>query len=83
VLEVQRLIVRQTLRPVVIGMLAGIVGAAAVSRILEAVLFGISAFDPVAFLVAPLFVLVIAAAASVVPARKAMRVDPMSLLRYE
>jgi ABC-type antimicrobial peptide transport system permease subunit len=45
--EVQRMIVRQTLRPVVIGMLAGIVGAAAVSRILETVLFGISAFDPV------------------------------------
>jgi ABC-type lipoprotein release transport system permease subunit len=47
------------------------------------VLFGISAFDPVAFVVAPLFVLVIAAAASVVPARKSMRVDPVSLLRCE
>jgi ABC-type lipoprotein release transport system permease subunit len=64
-------------------MLAGIAAAAAVSRILEAVLFGVSAFDPIAFVVAPLFVLVIAGAASVIPARKTMRVDPMSRLRYE
>jgi macrolide transport system ATP-binding/permease protein len=81
--EVQRMIVRQTLLPVVIGMLAGIAGAAAVSRVLEAVLFGISAFDPIAFVVPPLFVLVIAGAASVLPARKTTRVDPMSTLRYE
>ena len=81
--EVQRMILRQTLRPVVIGMLAGIAAAAAVSRILEAVLFGVSAFDPIAFVVAPLFVFVIASAASVIPARKTMRVDPMSRLRYE
>jgi predicted permease len=82
-LEVQRMIVGQTLRPVVIGLFAGMAAAAAVSRILEAVLFGISAFDPIAFVVAPLFVLVIAGAASVIPARRSMRADPMSALRYE
>jgi putative ABC transport system permease protein len=81
--EVQRMIVKQTLRPVLIGMLVGIAAAAAVSKILQAVLFGISTFDPVAFVIAPLFVLVIAAAASVIPARKTIRVDPMSTLRYE
>ena len=81
--QVQRMIVKQTLRPVVIGMVVGIAAAAAVSRILGAVLFGVSAFDPIAFVVAPLFVLVVALAASVAPARKAMRVDPMSALRYE
>jgi predicted permease len=82
-LEVQRLILTQTLRPVVFGMLAGMAAAAAVSRILESVLFGISAFDPIAFLVAPSFVLLIAAAASVIPAHRTMRVDPMSTLRHE
>jgi predicted permease len=82
-LEVQGMIVRQTLRPVVIGMLAGIAAAAAVSQILEAVLFGVSVFDPIAFVVAPMVVLVIAGLASVVPARKTLRVDPLSTLRYE
>jgi len=82
-LEVQQMIVRQTLRPVVIGMLAGILAAAAMSQVLQAVLFGISAFDPIAFVVAPLFVLVIAAAASVIPARRTTRCDPMSSLRCE
>jgi ABC-type antimicrobial peptide transport system permease subunit len=81
--EVLRLIVKQTMRPVVFGLLAGIAAAAAVSRILETVLFGISAFDPVTFVVAPLFVLMIAGVASVIPARKTMRVDPMSTLRHE
>jgi hypothetical protein len=82
-LEVQRMIVRQALRPVVIGMLLGIAAAAAVSQILEGVLFGISVFDPIAFIVAPLFVLLIAGAASLVPAHKTSHVDPMSTLRYE
>jgi predicted permease len=81
--EVQRMIVTQTLRPVVIGMFIGIAAAAAVSRFLEAVLFGISAFDPVAFVAAPLFLLAVAASASLGPARKALRVDLTATLRYE
>jgi predicted permease len=81
--EVQGMIVRQTLRPVFVGMLVGIAGAAAVSRILEVVLFGVSAFDPIAFFAAPAFLLGVAAAASLAPARKAMRAEPMSVLRYE
>ena len=82
-LDVQLMILRQTLRPVVIGMLVGITAAAAASQILQAVLFGVSAFDPVAFVVAPLFVFVIAAAASVIPVRRTMRVTPVTSLRYE
>jgi ABC-type antimicrobial peptide transport system permease subunit len=82
-LEVQRMIVKQTLRPVVIGMAAGVVAAAAVSRILQAMLFGISAFDPVAFAVAPLFVLAIAAVASAIPTRKTLRVELITTLRHE
>jgi predicted permease len=82
-LEVQRMIVKQTLRPVIIGMLAGIAAAAAASRILQAVLFGISAFDPIAFVLAPLFVLLIAGIAAVIPTRRTMRMGLMSTLRYE
>jgi ABC-type antimicrobial peptide transport system permease subunit len=81
--KVQSMIVRQAMRPVLIGMSIGIIAAAAVSRLLEGVLFGISAFDPIAFIVAPLFLLSVATVATLVPARKALRLDPMDTLRYE
>jgi predicted permease len=81
--DVQRLFLRQTLRPVVNGGAIGIAAAAAVSRILESVLFGISPYDPVAFVGAPLFLLAVAAAASVIPTREALKVDPLVTLWYE
>ena len=81
--SVQRLILRQTLRPVVVGVAAGIAAAAAASRMLESVLFGISPLDPVAFIGAPLFLLAVAAAATLIPTRAALKVDPMTALRYE
>jgi putative ABC transport system permease protein len=80
---VQRLIVRQTLRPVAVGVLIGVVASAATSRILQAVLFGISPFDPVAFICAPIFLFGIACAATLLPIREALRMDPISTLRYE
>ncbi len=81
--DVQRLILRQTLRPVAIGMAIGVGVAAATARLLHSVLFGVSPYDPLAFIVAPLLVLGIAAAAAFVPTRRAMRVNPMSILRAE
>jgi predicted permease len=53
--DVQALIFRQTLRPVVVGVVIGVAGAAAASQILESVLFGISPFDPMTFIGAPRF----------------------------
>ena len=79
--DVQSLFLRQTLRPVVIGAVIGIAAAAAASRILESVLFGISPYDPIAFIGAPLFLLTVAAAASFLPTREALKVDPMVTLR--
>ena len=81
--DVQRLIVRQTLRPVAVGALIGVAATAAASRVLQSVLFGVSPLDPVAFVGAPLFLLAIALAATLVPTRAAVRVDPMTTLRYE
>jgi predicted permease len=81
--DVQRLILRQTLRPVAFGMLIGVGVAAAAARLLESALFGVSPYDPVAFIVAPLLMLTIAAAAAFVPTRRAMHVNPMSVLRSE
>ncbi len=79
--EVQQMVLRQTLRPVTIGMLVGIAGAAAASRLLERVLYGVSPLDAVAFLGAPLVLFGIAAAAALVPTRQAVKIDPMTILR--
>jgi predicted permease len=81
--NVKRLIVRQAMWPVVIGILIGIVGCAAVSKILSVLLFGLSAHDPIAFLSVPVFLFVVALVACYLPARRAVRVDPMVVLRYE
>src|SRR4030095_4898558 len=51
------MILWQSLRPVVVGILVGIAVAAGVSQILQSVLFGVSAYDPIAFIAAPLFLL--------------------------
>jgi len=81
--EVMKLVIEQAMRPVLIGGLAGLAACAAVSHVLSSMLFGLSAHDPLAFISVPLLLLVIALAASHVPARRAMRVDPMVALRYE
>jgi len=81
--EVMSLVLRQSMRPVVIGGLVGVVGCAAVSWVFSSMLFGLSARDPIAFISVPLFLLVVALVASYIPARRAMRVDPVVALRYE
>jgi predicted permease len=81
--DVQRLILRQTLRPVVVGMILGLVAAASTMRVLKSVLFGVSPYDPFAFTAAPLLMLLIAMAAAFIPTRQATRIDPMSVLRTE
>jgi predicted permease len=81
--DVQRLILGQTLRPIAIGLSIGVAAAAGTARLLQAVLFGVSPYDPVAFVAAPLLMLGIAAAAAFVPIRRAMRVNPMSVLRAD
>jgi putative ABC transport system permease protein len=81
--EVKSLILRQAMRPVVIGALIGIAGCAAVSQILNSMLFGVSPHDPVAFVVVPIVLLSVALMASYIPARRATQVDPMVALRYE
>ena len=81
--DVKRLILRQAMWPVAIGALLGIAGCAAVSQILESVLYGISPHDPLSFIVVPLILLSVALLASYIPARRATQVDPMVALRYE
>src|SRR6266480_2921741 len=81
--EVMSPVLRQAMRPVLLGGLAGVAGCAAVSRVLSNMLFGVSAYDPIAFTSALFLLLVVALVASYIPARRATRVDPILALRYE
>jgi putative ABC transport system permease protein len=90
--DVMALVLRQAMRPVVIGALIGIAGCAAVAWALSRILpwdvslrflYGVSPVDPLAFFGVPGFLLSVAALASYIPARRAMKVDPMVALRYE
>ncbi len=81
--DVMSLLLRQALRPVVIGALVGIAGCAAVSQVLSNVLYGMGSHDPIAFIGVPLFLLTIAVLASYIPARRATKIDPVVALRYE
>ncbi len=82
-LQVARVIVSHGLRLAVIGVAIGIAGALAVARLIQGLLFSISATDPAVYVSLAVMLLVITALACYVPARRAMRVDPMTALRAE
>jgi len=78
-----RMVLRQGLVPVVLGLVTGLVAAIFVGRLISSLLFGVSEHDPATLLVVVLLVGVVAILASYIPARRASRVDPMVVLRYE
>ncbi len=81
--QVLSVVLRQFASPIVIGLLAGIGGAAALSQILRGVLYGLSNFDPAAYVGAVAAFAIAAGLAALLPARRALQVDPMLALRYE
>ena len=81
--DVMKLVLRQAMRPVVIGGVIGILVSAAVSQVLSGVLYGIGAHDPLAFVGVPVFLVAMAWLASYVPARRASRLEPIEALRHE
>jgi len=77
------LVVRQGMQLTLIGILAGLIGAAALTRVITSLLFGVSATDIATFLAVPALLTVVAFAATVIPAWRASGVDPMVALREE
>ncbi len=81
--SIVRLILVQGLRIAIIGMAAGIGGSLLLTRFLSGLLFRVKATDPVIFLSVCVFLIIVAVAASSIPAWHASRVDPIRVLRME
>jgi predicted permease len=80
---VLKLIVGQGMKLTLAGMAIGLAASLALTRLMKSMLFGVSATDPLTFVVVPLLLIMVALLAALVPARRAARVDPMVALRVE
>jgi putative ABC transport system permease protein len=81
--DVLLLVVRQAMLLALIGSAIGIGGALSLSRLMASQLYGVRPSDPVTFITVAALLMIVSFAASYLPARRAMRVEPMAALRYE
>ena len=81
--QILRLVVVRGLVLATIGAAIGLAAALQLTRALSGMLYGVTATDPLVFAGVPLLLVAVSAIASYVPARKAMRIDPLMALRYE
>jgi ABC-type antimicrobial peptide transport system permease subunit len=77
------LVLGQGARLAGLGIAIGLVAAIGVTRLMASLLFGVAPRDPLTFFAVPVLLMAIALLACYIPARRAMRVDPMVALRYE
>jgi predicted permease len=81
--DILRMILRDGLAPAIAGAFIGLLGCFGLARVLNKFLYGIKPFDPATFCIATMLLLIVAAIACYIPARRATRVDPMVALRNE
>jgi putative ABC transport system permease protein len=81
--DVMRMVVGGGMKLATIGVAIGIAGALALASLIASMLYGVTAFDPASYIVTALVLLAVAALACWIPARRAMRVDPLVALRQE
>jgi putative ABC transport system permease protein len=81
--DVSKLVVGHGMRPVLIGLVLGLIASGLLTHLMKTLLFNISPTDPFTFFSVALIVMLVALVACYIPARRATRVDPMVALRYE
>ena len=81
--DVLKLVMGQGMVPTLIGVVLGIAAALALTRLMSSLLYGVSATDPATFVMIVLLLVLMALLACYIPARRAMKVDPIVALRYE
>ena len=81
--QLLRQVIYEGVRLAIAGVLIGILGAVAMTRLISSLLFGVRATDPTTFAGVAALLILTALLACYIPARRAMRVDPMVALRYE
>jgi ABC-type antimicrobial peptide transport system permease subunit len=81
--DIISMVVRQGMELSAIGILAGLAGAVALTRVMASLLFGVSTTDLATFAAVPALLAAVAFAATVIPALRATRVDPIVALRDE
>jgi putative ABC transport system permease protein len=81
--DVLSLVLSQGLKLAAVGVAAGALGAWALTRFIQGLLYGVSSFDPITFCAMALLLGAVTVAACIIPARRATKVDPLIALRYE
>jgi len=81
--QLKALVIRSGIRTALIGLLAGMAGAAALASTLRALLYGVAPLDPAVMAAVAALLLTVALIANYVPARRATRIDPMEALHHE
>jgi len=81
--NILRVVLRDGLRLAMVGAVFGLIGALVVSYLMSGLLYGVRPIDPITFASVAVLLILVALSASYIPARRAIRVDPMDALRCE